>query len=205
MAPVEPKLILLFSGKRKSGKDYVTDLILKRLGSENCCILRLSGPLKQQYAQEHGLDYSELLAASGYKETHRAAMIAWGEQRRRQDPGFFCRFATRGAQQPVWIVSDARRCSDLLWFQTEYPSQTRCVRVQASEETRGDRGWRFTAALKTYAPSPKQHLSAGIDDAESECGLDGEEFDWIITNEADAPALDKQLENILLLASHHNS
>lgn len=187
MASVEPKLILLFSGKRKSGKDYVTDLILNRLGSEICCILRLSGPLKQQYAQEHGLDYSELLAAGGYKETHRAAMITWGEQRRCQDPGFFCRLATQGAQQPVWIVSDARRCSDLLWFQTEYPSQTRCVRVQASEETRGDRGWRFTA---------------GIDDAESECGLDGEEFDWIITNEADAPALEEQLENILHLASH---
>ncbi|KAG7276548.1 hypothetical protein CRUP_019598 [Coryphaenoides rupestris] len=72
-------------------------------------------------------------------------MIDWGEQRRRQDPGFFCRLATQGAQQPVWIVSDARRCSDLLWFQTEYPSQTHCVRVQASEETRGERGWHFTA------------------------------------------------------------
>ncbi|KAK0155563.1 Phosphomevalonate kinase [Merluccius polli] len=194
MASVDPKLILLFSGKRKSGKDYVTDLILKRLGSEICCILRLSGPLKQQFAQEHGLDYSELLAAGGYKETHRAAMIAWGEQCRRQDPGFFCRLATQGAQQPVWIVSDARRCSDLLWFRTEYPSQTRCVRVQASEETRGGRGWRFTA---------------GIDDAESECGLDGEEFDWIITNEADTPALEEQLKDILHLASQaagqHNS
>lgn len=30
MATVEPKLILLFSGKRKSGKDYVTDLIHKK-------------------------------------------------------------------------------------------------------------------------------------------------------------------------------
>ncbi|CAL8288876.1 unnamed protein product [Merluccius merluccius] len=194
MASVDPKLILLFSGKRKSGKDYVTDLILKRLGSEICCILRLSGPLKQQFAQEHGLDYSELLAAGGYKETHRAAMIAWGEQCRRQDHGFFCRLATQGAQQPVWIVSDARRCSDLLWFRTEYPSQTRCVRVQASEETRGGRGWRFTA---------------GIDDAESECGLDGEEFDWIITNEAESPALEEQLKDILHLASQaagqHNS
>ncbi|CAL8336829.1 phosphomevalonate kinase [Gadus morhua] len=194
MASAEPKIILVFSGKRKSGKDYVTDFILKRLGSEICCILRLSGPLKKQYAQDHGLDYSELLAAGGYKETHRADMIAWGEQQRRQDPGFFCRLATEAAQQPVWIVSDARRRSDLRWFQTEYPSQTRCVRVQASEETRADRGWRFTA---------------GIDDAESECGLDGEQFDWIITNEAEAPALEEQLENILQLASHaagpHNS
>uniref|UniRef100_A0A672MEM5 Phosphomevalonate kinase n=1 Tax=Sinocyclocheilus grahami TaxID=75366 RepID=A0A672MEM5_SINGR len=51
MTPTPPRIILLFSGKRKSGKDYVTDLIQKRLTAEICCILRLSAPLKQQYAK----------------------------------------------------------------------------------------------------------------------------------------------------------
>ncbi|KAM4601249.1 phosphomevalonate kinase [Polymixia lowei] len=186
MDAVEPKLILLFSGKRKSGKDYVTDMILKRLGPDVCCILRLSAPLKQQYAQEHGLDLDQLLGAGQYKEQYRADMIHWGETRRKQDPGFFCRLTTREAQQPVWIVSDARRRSDLQWFWREYPSQTRCVRVQASEQTRRARGWVFTA---------------GIDDAESECGLDsGVDFDWIISNEADTPSLEEQLQSILRLA-----
>lgn len=42
---------------------------------------------------------------------------------------------------------------------------------------------------------------SGVDDAESECGLDsGVEFDWIITNEADAPSLEEQLQPILKLA-----
>ena len=42
---------------------------------------------------------------------------------------------------------------------------------------------------------------AGIDDAESECGLDSNvEFDWTIRNEADAPPLDEQLWPILSLA-----
>nr|XP_046158331.1 phosphomevalonate kinase-like isoform X2 [Oncorhynchus gorbuscha] len=63
MATVEPKRILLLSGKHKSGKYYVTDLIHKRLGPDVCCILRISGPLKQQYAQDHGLDFEELLGA----------------------------------------------------------------------------------------------------------------------------------------------
>ncbi|TKS82785.1 Phosphomevalonate kinase [Collichthys lucidus] len=112
----EPALVLVFSGKRKSGKDYVTDLIQNRLGSDVCCVLRLSGPLKQQYAQEHGLDLDELLGPGPYKEQYRADMILWGETRRRQDPGFFCRLVTRGAWQPVWVVSDARRLSDLQWF-----------------------------------------------------------------------------------------
>ncbi|KAK6326379.1 hypothetical protein J4Q44_G00020240 [Coregonus suidteri] len=100
MATVEPKLILLFSGKRKSGKDYVTDLIHKRLGPDVCCILRLSGPLKQQYAQDHGLDFEELLGAGEYKEKYRADMIQWGEKQREKDPGFFCRLAIKGAQHP---------------------------------------------------------------------------------------------------------
>ncbi|XP_042371048.1 phosphomevalonate kinase [Plectropomus leopardus] len=181
-----PKLVLVFSGKRKSGKDYVTDLIQERLGSDVCCILRLSGPLKQQYAQEHGLDLDQLLGPGVYKEQYRADMIRWGETRRRQDPGFFCRLATRAARQPVWVVSDARRLSDLQWFWSEFPGQTQSVRVQCSEKTRKQRGWSF---------------SPGVDDAESECGLDsGVEFDWLITNDADAPSLEEQLQPILKLA-----
>ena len=40
-----PALVLLFSGKRKSGKDFITDRLAARLG-ERSVILRLSGPLK---------------------------------------------------------------------------------------------------------------------------------------------------------------
>ena len=81
-----PRLILLFSGKRKSGKDFVTDLLQvngcanpeihaldvyyqEHLGS-GCVILRLSGPLKECYAREHGLDFEKMLSASDYKEKY---------------------------------------------------------------------------------------------------------------------------------------
>ncbi|XP_061571434.1 phosphomevalonate kinase [Cololabis saira] len=178
-----PELVLVFCGKRKSGKDFVTDLLVDRLGSEVCCVLRLSGPLKQQFAQEQGLDLDQLLGPGPYKERFRSDMILWGETRRNQDPGFFCRLATRDARQPVWVVSDARRLSDLRWFQSNFPGRTRSVRVQCSDQTRTQRGWSFTA---------------GVDDAESECGLDcGVDFDWIITNEASAAALEQQLLPIL--------
>ncbi|XP_051921650.1 phosphomevalonate kinase [Hippocampus zosterae] len=183
----EPKLILIFSGKRKSGKDYVTDFIQDRLGEDVCGVVRLSAPLKQAYAQEHGLDAEQLASSGPYKELYRADMIRWGEARRLRDPGFFCRLATRGAHQPVWVVSDARRMSDLRWFWNNFPEQTRCVRVQSREETRRRRGWIFTP---------------GVDDAESECGLDtGVDYHWIIMNEADAPSLDDQLRPILALAA----
>ncbi|XP_057195696.1 phosphomevalonate kinase isoform X1 [Triplophysa rosa] len=145
MTPAQPRSVLLFSGKRKSGKDYVTDLLQKRLSSEMCCILRLSAPLKQQYAQDHHLDYEELLGAGQYKESYRADMIHWGEMKRQEDSGFFCRLAVKNAAQPIWIISDCRRLSDVHWFQKEFPDQCICVRVEASEKTRSQRGWSFTS------------------------------------------------------------
>ncbi|XP_042611667.1 phosphomevalonate kinase [Cyprinus carpio] len=180
-----PTVILLFSGKRKSGKDYVTDLIQKSLTAEMCCILRLSAPLKQQYAQDHNLDYEELLGSGQYKESYRADMIRWGEMKRQQDSGFFCRLAIKHATQPVWIISDCRRMSDVQWFHEEFPDKCVCVRVETSEQTRSQRGWRFTT---------------GIDDAESECGLDeGVKFDCIIRNDGADDVLEKQLEGLLSL------
>ncbi|NWU74012.1 PMVK kinase, partial [Pterocles burchelli] len=133
--------------------------------------------------QEHNLDFQRLLDASAYKEQHRPAMIRWGEERRRTDPGFFCRAAVEGAAQPVWVVSDVRRLSDVEWFRDTYGDAVVTVRVVASEETRKRRNWVFVA---------------GVDDAESECGLDqGVAFDWVVTNDGDAQALEEQLETLL--------
>lgn len=43
--------------------------------------------------------------------------------------------------------------------------------------------------------------SSGVDDAESECGLDqGVDFDWIIRNDGDYTFLDAQLAGLLSLA-----
>ncbi|XP_056331605.1 phosphomevalonate kinase [Danio aesculapii] len=183
MTATQPSIILLFSGKRKSGKDYVTDLIQKRLTAEICCILRLSAPLKEQYAKDHNLDYEELMGSGQYKESYRADMIHWGEMKRQQDSGFFCRLAIKHAAQPVWIISDCRRISDVQWFHEAFPDKCVCVRVEASEHTRSQRGWRFTS---------------GIDDAESECGLDeGVKFDRIIRNDGTDDILEKHLDDLL--------
>uniref|UniRef100_V9L5G1 Phosphomevalonate kinase n=1 Tax=Callorhinchus milii TaxID=7868 RepID=V9L5G1_CALMI len=180
-----PAVVLVLSGKRKSGKDAAANLAHGRLGSEVCAVLRLSAPLKEQYAKEHGLDYEELLGAGEYKERYRAAMILWGEERRAHDPGFFCREAVRHATQPVWIVSDARRLSDVEWFRQHYSSVLQTVRVSASEDTRKQRGWEFTP---------------GVDDAESECGLDqGVQWDWLIANDGSEAELEHNLEPLLTL------
>jgi phosphomevalonate kinase len=84
-----PRIILLFCGKRKSGKDFLTEWLLKNLTSKSV-ILRLSGPLKQCYAENHGLDYARLLDASDYKEQYRKDMISWSEKIRNTNPAYFC-------------------------------------------------------------------------------------------------------------------
>ncbi|KAG0715107.1 Phosphomevalonate kinase [Chionoecetes opilio] len=155
-----PVLVLLFSGKRKSGKDYITDQLQERLNENKSKIIRLSGPIKQQFANDNGLDYSQLLSASDYKEKYRSEMITWSEAKRVQDKGYFIRAAIEmyeGNKYPVWIVSDMRRRSDLAWFREHHPDAVFTVRVTATEEARKRRGWVFTS---------------GVDDAESECDLD---------------------------------
>ncbi|XP_034523419.1 phosphomevalonate kinase isoform X2 [Ailuropoda melanoleuca] len=110
-------------------------------------------------------------------------MIRWGEEKRQADPGFFCRKVVEGVFQPVWLVSDTRRVSDIQWFQEAYGALTQTVRVVALEQSRQQRGWVFTA---------------GVDDAESECGLDNfGAFDWVIENHGDEQRLEEQLEDLV--------
>ncbi|XP_070252623.1 phosphomevalonate kinase isoform X3 [Myotis yumanensis] len=109
-------------------------------------------------------------------------MILWGETQRQADPGFFCRKVVEGVCQPVWLVSDTRRLSDIQWFQEAYGAVTQTVHVVASEQSRQQRGWVFTP---------------GVDDGESECGLDNfGDFDWVIENDGDEQRLEEQLGNL---------
>lgn len=174
------KLVILFSGKRKSGKDYVTDRLLEAFNKHNgrttdrsgkCCtaeIGRLSAPLKRAYAEEHGLDYQELLSDGPYKEKYRASMVKWGEEKRKADPGFFARLVVGAAKAEILIISDARRATDLEFFRQPAafgygeasegcPWKLLTVRVECSVEERNQRGFRYDPA---------------VDAAESECGLD---------------------------------
>ncbi|XP_035666045.1 phosphomevalonate kinase-like isoform X1 [Branchiostoma floridae] len=179
-----PCAVVVFSGKRKSGKDFVTDQLQRRLGEDKCELIRLSGPLKSQYAKEHGLDLERLLDASEYKETYRLDMIRWGEERRNQDPGYFCSLATRcpGAQKPVWVITDARRKTDIQYFRGKFGTRAISVRVEAQGEVRRKRGWVFTS---------------GVDDAESECDLDeGVTWDVVIANNGEHTQLREQLDQL---------
>ncbi|XP_064620540.1 phosphomevalonate kinase-like [Lineus longissimus] len=177
-----PIFVLVFSGKRKSGKDFVSDRLQQKVGQGKCAILRLSGPLKEQYAKEHGLDFEKLLDATDYKEKYREDMIRWGEAKRNEDPSYFCSLTTEREKRPVWIISDARRLTDMEYFKTKFGEKVIAVRVVASSDIRQKRGWLFTE---------------GVDDAESECGLDAFDHDVVIENNSDLSSIDGQLKELV--------
>ncbi|GAB5362063.1 hypothetical protein AAMO2058_000766300 [Amorphochlora amoebiformis] len=183
--PLQCQVVVIFSGKRKSGKDYVTNLLLQRLGEGTAEIGRLSAPLKKAYAVEHKLDYKKLLSDGPYKEQYRKDMIKWGELRRDKDPGYFARMVVEDAKKSILIISDARRPTDLEFFQNQLKEiEIVTVRVEASEKVRASRGWVYTE---------------GVDNVASECGLDGREWDFVIRNDGPntVPPLNASLEKLL--------
>lgn len=66
-------------------------------------MIRLSVPIKQHWAESMNLDLGELLSDGEYKEQYRAEMIVWGEAKRREDPGFFCRSAIQMAKGGITL------------------------------------------------------------------------------------------------------
>jgi len=181
-----PKLILLLNGKRKSGKDYVAELLHGRLGAAQSAIVRLSAPIKSRFAEEYKLDYNKLLSDSDYKEKYRQEMIVWGERMRAVDNGCFCRLALEMADctdRPVWIVSDTRRRTDLSWFRAQYGERVKTLHIEASLTVRQLRGFVFTE---------------GVDDVESECDLDGVTgWDLTLVNDGDSAPVETAVETVL--------
>ncbi|XP_063978234.1 phosphomevalonate kinase isoform X1 [Diachasmimorpha longicaudata] len=204
-----PEIILLFSGKRKSGKDYITDKLFETLGSDASVIIKISGPIKSHWAKARNLDLNQLLSDGEYKEKYRLEMIKWGEDTRKNDPGYFCRasidmynvilmsitpgiFYLWKPLQPlyslllahgkrIWIVSDIRRKTDLKWFRDNFPQKCKSIRINCGDAVRIQRGWIFTP---------------GVDDCETECDLDDvKDWDLTILNEG---ASSKELLKSLL-------
>uniref|UniRef100_A0A0M3I3F7 Phosphomevalonate kinase n=1 Tax=Ascaris lumbricoides TaxID=6252 RepID=A0A0M3I3F7_ASCLU len=152
--------VVCFSGKRKSGKDFICALLAKRLTSEGLevAIRGVSYPLKEEYAMLNNLDAELLKSDATYKEIYRQKMVEWGENIRRKDPTYFCRAAIKNVDAvDVILISDCRRASDIDYFKNRFGNNLRLVRINSDVEVRKSRGWLFTS---------------GVDDAETECALD---------------------------------
>ncbi|XP_053964895.1 phosphomevalonate kinase [Anastrepha ludens] len=161
------KKILLISGKRKSGKDYLSST-LQNLFSDRSQIIHISAPIKAEWAKRLNLNLKELLSDGPYKEKYRKDMIEWSDSVRAKDYGYFCRAAMLDANAEIIIVSDIRRKSDINYFRETYGPLVFTIRINAKDEIRTERGWMFTS---------------GIDDVVSECDLDDyQQWDLVLEN-----------------------
>uniref|UniRef100_T1JES9 Phosphomevalonate kinase n=1 Tax=Strigamia maritima TaxID=126957 RepID=T1JES9_STRMM len=181
-----PYFVLLISGKRKCGKDYLAEKLVDLFGHQHLvCKITISEPLKAEYANIYGLDSCRLMESSAYKEEFRTSMIKWGEKIRSQDPGYFCRKAieqTKAIQFPIWVITDIRRQTDLDYFQNSFGDKVKTVRITAEDNIRQQRHWAYTH---------------GVDDAESECDLDNvSSWNWIVNNSGNDIAVMKTLQEI---------
>lgn len=196
----KPKLILILSGKRKSGKDFIENLLLDKF-SNKILSFRISGPIKKEFARQFELDYEQLLSDSSYKENYRRMMVHWSEKVRKHDAHYFLRLSILDAFEerkkkmgarfdcPIWLLNDARRPTDLHYFLADSSEvnldncQIITIRVVANNQVRSSRGW-------TY--------KAGIDDQTTECGLDNyDDWNYKIYNDTTPENALKQLSPVL--------
>ncbi|VDM75650.1 unnamed protein product [Strongylus vulgaris] len=174
------KLVVLVSGKRKSGKDYCCEKLKAALEPLQVSIHGVSHSLKTIYAKSHGLDYSQLISDGPYKEIHRLKMIEWGESVRNAEPDFFCRATIPSTcEDDIVIISDCRRPTDIKYFQNHYQALT--VRIVANRMEREKRGFVFVE---------------GIDDMPSECALDEYDHDITIVNDSSSD-LSQEIDNVV--------
>lgn len=192
--PTNLKLVIILSGKRKSGKDHISTLITNYIGHErihNLAVLRIAGPIKKEFARNNKLDFTRLLDSTEYKENFRLAMVQWSE-RYREKEGWNCFLKQAIKEQKakdklIWILNDARRPCDLEYFEEDPCFENTTIiklRVEANEEARMSRGWKFVT---------------GIDDQDTECGLDFyDEWTYVIDNDSndDKKALNESLHPI---------
>lgn len=186
-----PRLVIILSGKRKSGKDHISKLIADHIGprrvSNDLAVLRIAGPIKQEFARNNELDFSRLLDSSEYKENYRRAMVDWSEQYR-ATKGWNC-FLEQSIEEQmakakaIWILTDARRLCDIEFFEKSNDSRLLPsakiikLRIEAKDEVRESRGW---------------HFVGGIDDRDTECGLDSYK-DWTVVLQNNSNNQEKEL------------
>ncbi|XP_037047950.1 phosphomevalonate kinase-like [Bradysia coprophila] len=160
------KLIILFSGKRKTNRDFLASALLSQLDESVAEIVRICEPVKKLWTIKMALKDDDLRGP--LKEQYRKEMIIWSDKVRAQLPTFFCSEAFRSAEKPITIVSDIRHYTDMDYF-INFNIPLLAVRIDASDEKRKKRGWVFTK---------------GIDDTKTECELDDfKEWDYVIDSD----------------------
>lgn len=139
----QPKLLVLLSGKRASGKDYVANLLDKAFSERGfkVCRTALGNINKQVYANLVGIDVERLLNDRAFKEEHRVAIVEHHTKRNSDDPEWCLKLVfEKVVGSDIMILSDLRTLADLIWFQKQKIPVV-LLRINASDGARKECGW----------------------------------------------------------------
>ncbi len=162
--------IIAISGKQFSGKDQLTEILIKHL--PNFTQIPLALAIKQAYGEKYGLSLDEIEAN---KAQHRPGLIKLGDWGRSQDPDYWLKQVLESSGNK--IISDVRlkREYDLLKAQDAF-----LIRLEASREIRSQRGTLVSENDLT------------------ECDLDNtSHWDALLRNEGSIQELEEQLKKLL--------
>jgi len=154
-----PQVLLLISGKRASGKDF----LCKEIGKHLRPILAvqkfsIGDVVKRTYAEQNGIKLS-LFKNRKFKDEHREGLSRLSTQ---LTPGYCEQLILkkiRYCKDPIMMITDIRTQSNLEYFKSQF-SPSLSIRISASDDVRTDVGW-------VYNPA--------IDDSFLECDLDKNE------------------------------
>lgn len=145
---VENMLIAL-SGKRKSGKT-LSAVELQRIGADHDIrfeIIPFAGPLKDTFAEIHGIERS-LLDSPTRKEEYREQLQEFGAKMRAQDPKYWIKKLAKTIKEHKHVITDDCRFLNELQFFCE--KKAILIRIDASDKTRNGRGWFYDSFIDTH-------------------------------------------------------
>jgi len=141
--------LLLMSGKRACGKDFVASILVEELEAAGVSVHRvaLGSVNKRAYAERMGIDAQRLMNDRAFKEEHRIAMVQHHTDRNAEDPSWclkavFDESVLSGKK--VMLLTDLRTQEDLKWLlhsAADVRGSVHLLRVDASDEARSARGW----------------------------------------------------------------
>ncbi|KAK4106977.1 hypothetical protein N656DRAFT_591469, partial [Canariomyces notabilis] len=140
---MEPKLIVLVTGKSGAGKDHCADIwvsVFKNRGFMACAV-SISEATKREYAAATGADVNRLLQDRAYKEQHRPALTVFYQNQVQQRPRLpeehFLEVVKSAVDVDVLFITGMRDEAPVTFFSHLVP-ESRLVEVyiQASHKTR---------------------------------------------------------------------
>ncbi len=164
------KNIIVISGKQRSGKDTVCEMLLNKL--TNFKRIGIGDAIKMEYSEITGIPYEEVVKN---KEKYRQGLIDLATKRRAEDENYWLKKIT--GMKDNLIIPDMRVKREYDHFVSE---KAYTVRINASQKARAERG-----------------VLVGEEDY-TETELDKvKKWDYMLTNNTDLQTLQAKVDKLL--------